>query len=633
MPKETPPSPTMQDAVAFVEANGTKSQKQDIRKAKAAFAIHGLEGPDFDGFPADLTSYEKAVPKLRGSMPALQVLIEAAGVSDGSYKQHQRAGRRLIETLTGANNAKLERKAREDEWADLLNQVTLLVKAGFAKSFHRVSLAALADTCRAADIPPRDLTADHVQSWLSNAHAAKRKSLRNGLKALDDLRDVDRLRPLLPSHPVTPEAKPASRIGTLPLSLQEAVNTWVDVAAREQIESEDHRHLAGALSRPTRGVYSASTTLYIQTLLQLDCGFAGETRLNHLFTKENIDVVLSSWGHSASQSERTQTGYAHTVGCLLSRNGLPEMGSYVIGLTKTLPHLKKGRSAGKVMSPKVKRWCETLLRDPRKTALFQIQHLEYYRRALEALAAAKSAGFDLILLSKPEVLAGLPDKDRAQVKAALRTVRMYGVMAAYSAIALEGAPYRRMNMLSMRHTGPDKTLYLHLKERPPRLVIKFPNEELKNGVYLSERGEELEPITIESRGAGDHAIEIVKFYLREIRPLFPEAHETHAFFPPLERAANPTSGFVKGTFYNWLAEASAAIGLPLNSHNYRHGFCSIDINEGRRSIEDLAKILGDTVAVVQRNYAWINAKKSVQNVQKDAAKRRAEILKTRGAAA
>ena len=633
MEDETPKPLTMQDAVALVEANGTKSQTQDIRKAKAAFAIHGLEGPDFDSFPADLKAYEKAVPKLRGSMPALQALIEAAGISDASYKQHQRAGRRLIDAITGANHAKLERKGREDEWADLLNQVTLLVKAGFAKSFHRVSLAALADTSRAADTPPQDLTTDQIQGWLSNAHTAKRKSLRNGLKAMDDLRDVDRLRPLLPLHPVTPEAKPASRIGTFPLSLQEAVNTWVDVAAREQIESEDHRHLAGALSRPTRGVYSAATTLYIQTLLELDCGSADETRLNHLFTKENIDVVLSSWGHSASQSERTQTGYAHTIGSLLSRNGLPDMGSYVIGLTKTRPHLKKGRSAGKVMSPKGKRWCEALLRDPTKTTLFQIQHLEYYRRALEALAAAKTAGIDLLPLSKPEVLAGLLDKDRAQVKTALRTVRMYGLMAAYSAIALEGAPYRRANMLSMRHTGPNKTMFLHLKTRAPHVVIKFPNEELKNGVYLSERGEELEPITIESRGTGDHAIEIIKFYLREVRPLFPEAHKTHAFFPPLERAANPTSSFVKGTFYDWLAEASAAIGLPLNSHNYRHGFCSIDINDGRRSIEDLAKLLGDTVSVVQRNYAWINAKKSVLNVQKDAAKRRSEILKARGTAA
>lgn len=633
MEDETPKPLTMQDAVALVEANGTKSQTQDIRKAKAAFAIHGLEGPDFDSFPADLKAYEKAVPKLRGSMPALQALIEAAGISDASYKQHQRAGRRLIDAITGANHAKLERKGREDEWADLLNQVTLLVKAGFARPFHRLSLTSLADTCRAAEIPPRDLTADHVQGWLSNTHSAKRKTLRNGLKALDDLRDVDRLRPLLPPRPVTPTAKPASRIGTLPRPLQEAVNTWVDVAAREQIESEDHQHLAEALSRPTRGVYSAATTLYIQTLLQLDRGFADETRLNRLFTKENIDVVLSSWRSNTAQSERTQAEYAKNIGSMLARNGLPEMGSYVIGLTKILTHLKKGRSAGRVMCPKVKRWCETILRDPKKTALFQIQHLEYYRRALEALAAAKSAGFDLLLLSKPEVLEGLPDKNRAQVKAMLRSVRMFGLLAAYAAIALEGAPYRRANMLSMRHSGPNKTMFLHLNKRTPHVVIKFPNEELKNGVYLSERGEELEPITIEGRGTGDHAIEIIKFYLKEIRPLFPEAHKTHAFFPPLERAANLTSSFVEGTFYIWLAEASAKIGLPMNSHNYRHGFCSIDINEGRRSIEDLAKLLGDTVAVVQRNYAWINAKKSVLNVQKDAAKRRSEILKARGAAA
>jgi integrase len=508
--------------------------------------------------------------------------------------------------------------------------VDTLVSAGFYRKQNRIALTALVDVCRTSDIAPTSLTLGHAESWLSVASAADRKKLRNGLKALDVLRDIERLRPFLPSDPVTPAKKSAGRFCTLPAPLQHAVNDWVDVAAREQVEDQRYAHLAGTLSAPTRAKYSAATSLYVQTLLQQKPDLATETDLSRLVSESHVEMVFAEWAKHDTYAARTLSGYATDFGTLLQRNGHTDVGAYAIGLTKILPRLIEGRSAAKTMSPRVKKWCQTLLRDPKKTSLFQIQHLEYYRRALEALAAAKQLDLELKTLSKPDVLAALPDKERSTVKVLLRQVRMFGMMAAYAAIALEGAPFRRQNMLSLRHTGPNKTMHLHLSGRSPHVIIKFPNEELKNGKYLSERGEELEPITIEKRGPGDHAVEIIKFYLKEIRPQFPEADKTHAFFPPLEAAKTADDGFVTGTFYIWLAEASAAIGLPMNSHNYRHGYCSIDINEGRRSMEDLAKILGDTVAVVQRNYAWINAKQSVLNVQQDTARRRAEILRGRG---
>ncbi|WP_243614604.1 hypothetical protein [Shimia aestuarii] len=632
MTERTSRIPTMQEAVAHVEIHGSKSQKQDIRKAKSAFAIHGFEGPDFDHFPAVLSDYEKAVPKLRGGMTALQALIHAAGIAEETYKQQQRAGRRLIEAVTGAKAAKLERRARDDEWAELLRRVDLLVAAGFFRKQNRIALTALVDCCRTGDISPSGLTLDRAEASLSSAPVAQRKRLRNGLKAFDGLRDIECLRPFLPPYPVTPAVKPAGRISTLPEPLQNAISNWVEVAAREQVDDPRHAHMATALSASTRATYSAATSLYIQTLLELFPNLSNEVDLKHLFSENYIDCVLAAWGRNADLKTRTLAGYAADLGSLLHRNGLPDAGTYVRGLTKVLPYLVEGRSAGKTMSPKVKKWCQSLLRDPRKTALFQIQHLEYYRRALEVLATAKQHGLELKTLSKPAVLAALPDRERSSVKAALRQVRMFGMMAAYAAIALEGAPFRRQNMLSLRHSGPKKTMHLHLRGRSPHVIIKFPNEELKNGRFLSERGEELEPITIEKRGAGDHAVEIIKFYLSEIRPLFPEADKTHALFPPLEKAVTSNDGFVASTFYIWLAEASGAIGLPMNSHNYRHGYCSIDINEGRRSMEDLAKILGDSVAVVQRNYAWINAKQSVLNVQRDTARRRAKILQERSEA-
>ena len=143
------------------------------------------------------------------------------------------------------------------------------------------------------------------------------------------------------------------------------------------------------------------------------------------------------------------------------------------------------------------------------------------------------------------------------------------------------------------------------------------------------RGEEVDPVTIEKRHDGDYGPEILKFYLKEVRPIFPEADRTHCLFPPIEHAHTTETGFLPSTFYIWLAEGSAEIGLPLTSHNFRHGYCSIAINEGRVSMEDLAKIMGDTVATIRRYYAWINGAASVAAVQKDTARRRAEIIKAR----
>ena len=133
-------------------------------------------------------------------------------------------------------------------------------------------------------------------------------------------------------------------------------------------------------------------------------------------------------------------------------------------------------------------------------------------------------------------------------------------------------------------------------------------------------------MTIQKRYGEDHGPEILKFYLREIRPLCPEADKTHCLFPPIEHAHTTETGFLAGTFNVWLAEGSAEIGLPLSSHNFRHGYCSIAINGGRVSIEDLAKIMGDAVATVRRHYAWINGAASVVAVQKDIALRRAESV-------
>ena len=108
MMHSTPTAPTMKDAIAHMETHGTASQQQDIRKAKGVFALHGIEAADFDTFQADLIEFDRRVPKLTGTMPGLQRLIHAAGISGNTYQQSWRAARRL----TAARNHTARRAAR-----------------------------------------------------------------------------------------------------------------------------------------------------------------------------------------------------------------------------------------------------------------------------------------------------------------------------------------------------------------------------------------------------------------------------------------------------------------------------------------------------------------------------------------
>lgn len=629
MMRTTPAPPTMKDAIAHMEAHGTASQKQDIRKAKTVFTLHDIEAVDLDTFPADLDSFDRRLPKLSGTMPGLQRLIHAAGISDNTYKQAWRAARRLISEYTGATAEKQERRAREDGWSELHSKVAILVGVGLVDRFVLRELPALTDACRMLRIAPNDLDPEMATRLLNADGAYQRKTLRKGLKALDDLREIPRLADLLPAAPVTPAPKKTGRLATLPPHFQTSIDTWVKHAAREQVEDARYDHLAEPLSTSARYSYSAALSLWVGTLLKSGTDLPVGTGLAELFTPDRVDSVLGLWSSEKTHAARTAYQYTTCLTAILSRHGLSMEAAYAAGMPKIMTRLREGRAAGTKMGPKVRRWCEALLRDPRRTNLFQIQHLEYYRIALDALATAKAEGIVLTDLSNPAKMAALPDAERHRATRLMRQARMFGVLATYAAIALEGAPYRRQNTLSLRHSGPKKTIFLHLGGRDPHAVVKFPNEELKNGKWLTERGEELEPVTIENRGAGDYGPEILMFYMNQVRPLFPEADKTHSLFPPIERAHSSETHFVKGTFDIWLAEGSAEIGLPLTSHNFRHGFCSIDINEGRRSIEDLARIMGDTVDTLQRHYAWMNARKSVTAVQKDAARRRADIMKTR----
>ena len=630
MTADTHSTKTMDDAFAHVREKGTASQLQDIRKATSLFTLHGIEGPKLASFPADVAAFEKACPKFAKTRTSLLRLIEGAGISGETYKQNWRAAKRLIETVTGEAEQRIERKSRNDCYSDLLKKVQTLIDVGLVSHKTVVGLAALIDALRKSDVTLREFRSTHLVGLQENSTAVEWQKMKKGIVVLDSLRAHRLMLDMLPPYPLAPNIKARVPHHTLPPHLEAELDTWISQASREQTDPE-FSDMGQPLSEEDRAVYRAAFRLLCTDLSNQGVELRSQATLLSLCTPPNMKAIIPSWRFDDNRTARTHFSYANKIALALERNGAASEAKYIRRLIESDAYLQEGKNASKTMARGVKKWCMSLLGCPKKTALFQTQHLHYYALGLEALQEARTADIDLQSVSASSTMMKLPRKERRLAKKLLRRTRLFGLMAAYAAIELEGAPYRRSNVLTLRHQGPRKTFFDHMSDKPQKAIIKFPNEELKNGKFLTERGEELEAVEILNRTNEDCGIEILRWYRDTIRPLFPEAANTHCLFPPIEEAKTNESGFCPATLSLWMAEASAAIGLPLTSHNFRHGYCSIEINSGNRSMIDLAKILGDQEATVRRYYAWINVQQSNADLQNDVARRRAAIIRQKKA--
>ncbi|MFX0547456.1 hypothetical protein ACEWPL_018200, partial [Roseovarius sp. S1116L3] len=421
------------------------------------------------------------------------------------------------------------------------------------------------------------------------------------------------------------------RIDTaLPSFLDAEAQTWVrgaTVVYHEEMLTEEARcATAKEYSESCKAVYIASLRTYMRAV-QNDCDLTAVNGLTALFRPDLIEKTLTRLckksGTSDGLAPRTLFSYALILKRTLAAQGLAEEASKVEQLIKALPVLIQGQSASKMMSPKVETWCRNLLNDPVATELFESQHFSYAERALSALELADLEGIDLLAYSRSPDTQPL-SLDRSRLAAELlRQARMYGVCAAVAAIELEGAPFRKSNVISdLRLSGHPQTFFDHRDDKTrPRLEIHIPNELLKNGDAMTRRNQHLPRFVFDRDGLGADGYRILSFYLARIRPLFGGADLSDHVFPALE--AEPRS-LVISTFDGWLTECSTKIGLPLLPHNFRHGICTIEIFHDPTCYPELETLTGDTEATLRQHYAFIDRERQSRSLQQKRYERRAQ---------
>ncbi len=542
-----------------------------------------------------------------------------------TYKQYQRAGRRLIDRFTGELDAAAERRARTDAWAVLIARLDDLAAAGLVARGRVSTVKTLADIARRVGLLPKDLLPDQLDVLRAAIrHSSEWDKVLKGLRFLDSVRFHALLGGHLPAAPFGQVETKWRRVFVIPPSVGDQIDVWVDRAAREQIEDARFAHLAAPRSDDYRSRLTAALRNYCHTAEETgEVCLADTACLSELFEATVIDATVGRWIEISSRpgglSLRSIADYCSDLLVLLSRNGFGELASYLAGLSDVHRDIQAGRVQGKTMSQKNQAWCRALLADEKKIEIFDTQHILYWEEAKQALAEARAAGLDLKELVASNRLEKLPRKTRSLAMKIVTRARMFGTCAAFAAIKLEGAPFRKTNTLDLRQDGPKQTFFDHSDHSDPHFTIIIPNELLKNGDALTHRGEELPPIEIRDVSPSDRGYAILRWFIDEIRPLFPGSDTTAFLFPA---CGGESKRLPDRTFDTWLYRCSSTVKLPLTPHNFRHGYVSIQYAADRSCLGDLAIILGDTESTLRRHYRFIDRTRTAREIQDSVRSRR-----------
>jgi hypothetical protein len=625
---------TLAEAMRVGADSDSGTLRQYAKGLENMAAFHGIDAAVLETMPATLDTFESLFPKVTRPDAHLAAAIEARGWSLSTFKQHRANGRRMIDHVTGAMAQRQELRARRDAWSPLLDRALDLVAGGLMDERARTYLVFFANEARRSGCAPSDMTNTRVQERVDAlATYEQRKRMRRGAEVMDDLRCHTGLHNLLPPEPIGPIDTSRRYGAAISEGLASEAARWIAVATTsipECVLTEHGRKVfMTEQSEGARGIYTAALHRFIRTALDIkDLGLPSDPDLLAFFRPDVIERVLASWIEETQKdlrsalSVRSLYTYVDKLRLICERNSLPEAAEQLRALRVSHPLLKEGRIHGEFMSAETERWCRELLEDEKKVALFEIQHVLYFEQAREALETAAQEGLDLVALSHPGALMRLPRQKRSLARKLLRRARMFGVCAAYAAIGREGVPFRRGNMLALDEGGRVPTFFDHSASTRPRFVIKIPNELLKNGVSLTRRNQSIPQLEFLPGETGSYAFDILQFYFHHIRPLFPAAASSSGLFPGLDAE---TAYLKKKTFGDWLFECSSEIGLPMRSHNFRHGEASIMINDDPASIDLIALALGDRAETVRRYYAFLHPEKTLKEMQRKRNTRRAGL--------
>lgn len=564
---------TFQDVLDWTIAHKKNDYVNPVKKCGERYDHRALRD-----IPADLDEFHKRFP-LKGYKPGL-------GKTEGAYKAWRRKVQAAIKGATGALAEEQERRSRQDSWAELidaLEPLTGMPKEAMYPYQILIPIRKLADLSRKHGIEPHHVTQAWLSSLRSQLSGHEWKSIQTALRSLNQFRYLSSIRNLLPSEPFDePAVLRANTLPGIPNHIAAEIEEWVHNATRGEYDPVEDRFEEGN-SEADKSFKKVALRKFISTLSE-SVEPETDSVLTDLLSPENAVHVVRSWSSNRDGkgkiSARTAHDYLKAMHGVMEQNGLSSdaMKAHLANNR----FLKKGKKLGKCMSPGVRTFCETLLGSQKLTMTFLSMHVNLRNRAQELLAEYSTG-------------------DRSMTSSEIVDVRSIGSVAALCALETRGAPIRIENALGLAIRGQDITFHLPNRMADQATITLSP-EHTKNDSEIWA------PI---NRG-NLNGLEVIEWYMDNIRPLYPDADRSDFLFPAIEtRGSLPYE-----TFLGWFKRETRAVGLPMTPHNFRHGLASllIEANPGRWDL--LERLLDDSVVTARKNYGWVNKRTQRTDVQK-----------------
>ena len=503
--------------------------------------------------------------------------------------------RRLLAALrefVGIHTERARLRSMEDGWTHLLKAVEPLTEGriGVGAKWHpmkREALKAFALVARSYGLEPRDITSDRARTIDNDFRGNKRDANRRSLLHLDELRVFPSLLPLLPDCPIgfVPEHRVPLLQSISPVWEAQIIE-WIGMATQTGWDPVEGRYVDHHVGH----AHVMKSALRSVLRIGLELGdISHDDDLKNILSDDDIirGIAAEMFGRKSREAKdgrlapRTSWKYLKVINQLRGLLGIDT--TLMSQILTNNAVARQGRREDKCMTPKNRKFCESLVNKP---------HLR--KRFLLSFQLLKAAAEAVVLTAKAE--------ERELTVREVAHVRLLGTSACFAAIAIGGAPIRVKNAMMLTCTGEDAQIRVPASGRGP-IEVRIPAGLTKNKKEIAF------PITYHASGYYD----TIRWYLTRIRPLFPHAASSPYLFPSVrtEQAHLGRSNF--GTAFSEIMRS--VVDLPMTPHQMRHGQTSLLLDAHPLEIDVIAKRIDDRPETLRTYYGWLDELKRVERGQ------------------
>ncbi|TVQ52151.1 MAG: hypothetical protein EA355_15625 [Rhodobacteraceae bacterium] len=510
--------------------------------------------------------------------------IPAAFKSRGAFADWRSNVRGAIDAATGAAARRAALAARDDGWAALRSALAPHVGGPCAPVFEKalIGFDKLARLAREAGRGPLDVDTHWAQATHDAIEtSAGRKSFRKAISLLCRVGALDGVAGLAPAAPIalTWARRSEVRAARIPPAISEPLEAWLAQRARGARLSGYTEMAIDPLAPKSVREYRLGVEWYVDGLRALDLvdlgAVTGPTDIADPTLLWSL-VEAEVKGRTARElAPHTLKGYLSAATYFLA----PFAPAITVErkLMLKLPYFEGVNG----MTPEIRDWCRDLIRSPDKQYVFLSSPATLFARAAPMIDRWDALDFHA------------------------RADAMRLAITASGMAVMTRLPLRVDNLIGLLLRGPAQQLFLPGRRHAPARIM-LPAGRTKNAKPID--GDLLDTSVFSP-------VQTLRWFVEHVRP---RLAAEYGIDPDADDRLFP--GLTYGRYLRMFVRSIAELELSMTPHRCRHALASILLAIDPNCIRQVAELLGDSVATVDKYYGWIDRSHMINEAQKIAGK-------------